>query len=138
MKTPYVVAVLAATVSAQTVNLTVPAPGQQITAGQDLVVQIQRPTAATGSMEVAVVIGMASCAAEACWPPSSSMGSILYSGPYDPEYRDPMQSPFQNFTVKVPDNLAKGPAQVNVAHMTIIGASAAPFMETRNQSVVIV
>jgi hypothetical protein len=82
----------------------------------------------TGSHEVAIVIGLQSCVSNLCadFAPSDYLGSLLYSGPFNPQYA-PGQAekpPHQNFTVTVPSYISKGAARVSVAHWSLIGVSA--------------
>lgn len=51
------------------------------------------------------------------------MGTILYNGKFNPQYHEPSQPPYQNFSVKVPADFTTGSAQINVAHATLIGVS---------------
>ncbi|KAB8071476.1 hypothetical protein BDV29DRAFT_179133 [Aspergillus leporis] len=137
MKAPYFLALLVATVSAQNAVIGYPAEGQQIAQGEELVVQVQRPNSLTGSVEVAVAIGVAFCASSPCFAPKDSIGTILYNGPFKPEYHETSQPPYQNFTVQIPDSAAEGTAQINVAHVAIVGASTWPFFETLNRTVTV-
>ncbi|GLB41551.1 hypothetical protein LshimejAT787_1001510 [Lyophyllum shimeji] len=121
-------------VSAQSINIGYPQDGATVQAGSNLTVEIDRPNTLSGSTEIAVVIGVQSCASSPCHSPADGLGNILYNGGYKPQYNQPPDSkpPHQNFTVTIPSTLAKGKALLGVAHMTLIGAGAAPILETRN------
>ncbi|KAE8161896.1 hypothetical protein BDV40DRAFT_266592 [Aspergillus tamarii] len=136
MKAPYFIAFLAAAVSAQNAFIGLPKKDQEITAGENLVVQVQRPNSLTGSKEMGVAIGVASCASNPCMAPKDTLGTLLYNGPFKPEYHDNL-GPYENFTVTIPDSIAKGDAQINVAHVAIVGASAWPYLDLLNQTVVV-
>ncbi|KAB8230223.1 uncharacterized protein BDW43DRAFT_170263 [Aspergillus alliaceus] len=137
MMTPIFIALLAAVASAQNAAIGFPKQGQEITPGDNLVVQVQRPNTLTGSQEVGVVIGLSSCASKPCFSPQDSMGTVLYNGPFKPVYHETSQPPYQNFTVQIPDSAVKGDAQINVAHVAIVGASAWPYLDLLNQTVVV-
>jgi hypothetical protein len=80
----------------------------------------------TGSTEVAVVIGFWHCggATSICPAPSDVLGSILYNGPYDPEFHTGVaKPPHQNFTVTIPSTAQAGKAQLSVAHFSLVGVS---------------
>lgn len=77
----------------------------------------------TGSTEIAVVIGVSSCASSPCQPADEVMGTILYQGPFDPQNHEPSQPPYQNFTVTLPNLIATGNAQINVARAALVGVS---------------
>jgi hypothetical protein len=83
---------------------------------------VESQNSLTGSEEVAVVIGIQSCATRACISPSEFMGNILYNGQFNPQYHEPYLPPYQNFTVQVPSSFS-GTALIGVAHVTLIGVS---------------
>ncbi|KAJ7598972.1 hypothetical protein C8J56DRAFT_769687 [Mycena floridula] len=138
--TAFTAALYALIVSAQSVNIGFPADGAQVKAGQSLVVEVDRPDTISSSQEVAIVIGFSSCSSR-CLPPLSSMGTVLYNGPYAPIFQ-PNQTvakpPHQNFTVTIPTSATVGKAQLNLAHFLLLGASLGPFLETRNISLNVV
>ena len=72
---------------------------------------------------MAVAIGISSCASNVCVEADEVMGTILYNGKFNPQYHEPSQPPYQNFSVKIPAEFTAGTAQINVAHATLIGVS---------------
>ncbi|KAH1277957.1 hypothetical protein KXW35_003733 [Aspergillus fumigatus] len=137
MKVPCFLLFLAATVSAQRVAVGLPAEGEKLAPGSSTVVQIQRPGSLTGSQEIAVAIGLSSCADSTCHSPEDVMGTIVYNGPFRPEHHESSLPPYQNFSVNVPEAFATGTAQLNIAHVSLVGAGPFPFMETLNRTVLI-
>jgi hypothetical protein len=137
MNVPYFLVFLAATASAQNVAIGLPSAGENLTPGSSTVIQIQRPNSLTGSQEIAVAIGLSSCADSKCYAPEDVMGTILYNGPFKPEYHESSQPPYQNFSVNIPEAIGKGTAQLNIAHVSLVGAGPFPFMETLNRTVLI-
>ncbi|KAF7377905.1 hypothetical protein MSAN_00214200 [Mycena sanguinolenta] len=129
-------AVFAATALAQAVDIGAPAAGTTVSAGSNITVEIDRPDSLTASTEVAVVIGFLSCGASGCPPPSETLGTILYNGPYDPEFSNDgsgvNKPPHQNFTVTIPSSASSGPAQLGVIHLALVGLSETPLFETLN------
>ncbi|KAN0076699.1 hypothetical protein V8E55_010554 [Tylopilus felleus] len=123
---------------AQDVDVGLPTYKQTVNAGSALIVQVQRPNFLSSSEEVAVVIGLQSCSNGPCIPPSSYMGTILYNGPFDPQYHEVYLPPYQNFTVQVPSSFTTGTALIGVAHVALIGAGFYPILQTVNQTVTIV
>ncbi|KAF4772079.1 hypothetical protein HAV15_004870 [Penicillium sp. str.  len=77
----------------------------------------------TGSTEIAVVIGISTCASTACPPAGEVMGTILYHGGFDPQYHEASQLPYQNFTVTVPTLITAGNGQINIANVVLVGVS---------------
>ncbi|KAF4617367.1 hypothetical protein D9613_006158 [Agrocybe pediades] len=118
----------------QTIAIGAPADLSSVHAGSNLNVEVDRPNSLSGSTEVAIVIAINSCHNTTCVPPDAILGSILYNGPYKPALQNaaPFKPPHQNFTVKIPESLQKGRAQLAVYHVALIGAGPAPFTETRN------
>lgn len=125
--------------SAQNAVIGYPPDGHSVSPGDNLTVQIQRPNTLTSSEEVAVVIGLQTCAASGgvCASPEYMMGQILYNGPFDPQYRDPTSAPYENFTVQIPSGMEKGLAQIGVIHLTLIAAGLFPMMEVLNKSITV-
>ncbi|KAJ7080584.1 hypothetical protein B0H15DRAFT_953455 [Mycena belliarum] len=133
-------ALLATTAFAQRIAIGAPLDGASVTAGSSITVEVDRPDTLTGSREVAIVIGFLSCSSfpASCPPPSEIIGSILYNGPYDPEFHTNVsfsKPPHQNFTVTVPPAARKGVAQLSVTHFSLVGAGPFPFLETVNITV---
>lgn len=77
----------------------------------------------TGSEEVAVVVGFQSCSPTGCLNPADYMGQILYNGPFNPQFHEPTNPPYENFTVQVPTSATPGSALLEVVHVTLIGVS---------------
>ncbi|KAG1839187.1 hypothetical protein C8R48DRAFT_621813 [Suillus tomentosus] len=114
-----------------------PPQGLSVSPGSNLVVQVERPDTLTGSVEVAVVIGIQSCPGTPCIDPADYMGQILYNGPFDPQFHETYLPPYENFTVQIPSSIASGTALLGVVHVTLVGASAGPLMEILNRTITI-
>ncbi|KAF9255294.1 hypothetical protein L218DRAFT_912490 [Marasmius fiardii PR-910] len=123
-------AVLAATsAAAQRASVGFPKNGSDVTAGQDLLIEVDRPNFQSSALEVAIVLGLASCASYPCSAPSDGgIGRILYYGPFNPQYKldYPRLPPHQNYTVNIPSNIGKGIAQISLTQFDLIGASLTP------------
>ncbi|KAF8552459.1 hypothetical protein OG21DRAFT_1511485 [Imleria badia] len=137
-KSLFALFLFATAVFAQSALIGLPTSNQTASAGNNLIVQVQRPNTLTGSEEVAVVIGLQSCPNSPCASPLSIMGTILYNGPFNPQYHEPYLPPYQNFTVQIPSSFTAGTALIGVAHVTLIGAGLYPDLETLNQAITII
>ncbi|CAI7582295.1 unnamed protein product [Penicillium bialowiezense] len=137
MKFFFTLALFAISALAQRAQIGLPAEGQEIAAGKDIVVQVQRPNSLSGSTEIGVVIGFTSCDSGPCRAADEVLGTVLYNGPFKPVYHESSLPPYQNFTVTVPSSAAKGKGQINVAHATLIGAGPSAFLESFNQTVTV-
>ncbi|KAH7929623.1 hypothetical protein BV22DRAFT_1056483 [Leucogyrophana mollusca] len=122
---------------AQSISIALPQEGANVTAGSDIIIQLDKPMSLTGSEEVAVVIGIESCPSGACAPPSEELGDILYNGPYNPQVVEGAWNPYENFTVQIPSTLS-GKAQIGVAHLYLLGAGLGPILQTLNTTVNVV
>ncbi|KIJ59728.1 hypothetical protein HYDPIDRAFT_100131 [Hydnomerulius pinastri MD-312] len=130
-------AALASSTLAQSITIALPTEGSTVTAGSNIIVQIDKPMSLTGSEEVAVVIGIEPCNNGVCNPPSDGLGDILYNGPYNPQVIQGAWNPYENFTVTVP-SWYSGLAQIDVAHVYLLGAGLAPYLETESTTINIV
>ena len=61
-------------------------------------------------------------------PANEVLGTVVYSGPWDPEYDDADRSkpPHQNFTVTVPAEFTSGQVSLGVVHLSVVGVSVSP------------
>ncbi|KAJ3564315.1 hypothetical protein NP233_g8377 [Leucocoprinus birnbaumii] len=121
--------------AAQSIRIAAPVAGTHLSPGQSTVVEVTTPDFLSSSVEVAVAIGISPCSSGSCRSPSSTLGNLLYSGPYQPQLEGATR--VQNFTVTVPSFIPQGQAIIGVAHFALIGASLQPWLETQNVSVVI-
>lgn len=144
-------AITTTSVLAQSANIGAPADMTEVSAGSNFTVMIDRPVrpnipiiihgtsqlqsqdTLTGSTEVALVIALLSCASNPCPGPSEELGTVLYDGPFDPQFTtEPGTSslpPHENFTLTIPSTFTKGQAQLGVAHFFLLGVSL--FMNAR-------
>ncbi|KAJ6016535.1 hypothetical protein N7540_011126 [Penicillium herquei] len=106
---------------AQNAVINIPERQQTVTAGSDLIVQVLRPNLLTNSQEMALAIGFSFCANGGCSPASEDMGTVVYSGNFNPVSHEEFLPPYQNFTVPIPSSYSSGKAQVNVAHEASAG-----------------
>ncbi|KAG2065787.1 hypothetical protein BDR04DRAFT_1060113 [Suillus decipiens] len=138
MKSILSLALLAVSAFAQSADIGYPPQGLSVSPGSNLTVQIQKPDSLTNSEEVAVVIGIQSCPGKPCSSPMVSMGQILYNGPFNPQFPENMPGPpYENFTVQIPDGIASGTVLIGAVHVTLVGLSLHPLLETLNATITI-
>lgn len=131
MRSLFTLAALVATAFAQGIAIGGPLEGSSISPGSNITVEVDRPNTLTGSQEVAIVIGLLSCASRGTcdtFDVTEVIGSILYVGPYAPAYQPATpgiawKPPYQNFSVQVPVGIPKGPASLTVSHFSLVGVS---------------
>lgn len=126
--------------NAQGSFIRIPSPGATVIAGQNTTVQIVRPDSIEGSQEVGIAIGLVNCPTSPCPPPSSQMGRILYTGPFNPLLHEIPGKAYQNFSVYIPtvaEGDETGTAQIQVARLHLIGAGPSPVLELNNVSITI-
>ena len=149
MKSIFAVLALVAAAYAQGIRIAAPAANSHLVATKDVLVDVERPVSPrsplyshhntydsrlqnghTPSTDVAVIIGLRSCAPSGdcdTIADSGTLGTILYRGTYDPILRTGGGSMYQNYTVAVPDTVGTGSALLSVAHFYAGGVSAALF-----------
>lgn len=125
-------------VCAQSAFINLPAPGSDITAGANFTVQIGLPDNLTGSKEIAIVIALQSCPTGNCLPVSEDMGTILYAGPFNPQFGSGAFIPYEDFSVQVPASFATGQAQLGLAHFNLVGELYWPYLQLANETVYVV
>ncbi|CAI7581212.1 unnamed protein product [Penicillium glandicola] len=138
MKSLFSMVLFIAAAIAQNAVIGLPTENQSINAGKEIIVQVQRPNSLSPSTEIGVVIGFSSCASSPCRDADEVLGTILYNGPFSPVYHETSLPPYENFTVTVPASAALGKGQINVAHAALIGAGPSAFLESLNQTVLVV
>ena len=64
-----------------------------------------------------------------CFPPADALGTILFNGPFNPQFENlpPLFVQHENYTVTVPASLPTGPAQLSVFHVALVGVSGVYF-----------
>ncbi|PIL22939.1 hypothetical protein GSI_15635 [Ganoderma sinense ZZ0214-1] len=134
MKSVNVFAVLALVASAYTqgIKIAAPAANSHVVASQTVLVDVERPNSQTPSTDVAVLIGLRSCAPSgdcAALADSGTLGTILYKGVYDPIERTG-GGMYQNYTVVVPGGVGAGSALLSVAHFYAGGVANSPTIDT--------
>ncbi|OJT12816.1 hypothetical protein TRAPUB_10651 [Trametes pubescens] len=132
----------------QRIAIGAPTEWATVKPGSNITVEVDRPMTLTGSDEVAIAIGLWPCAGfgdeanRTCaeMDVTQVLGNVLYTGTYAPQLPPPPEfekPPYQNFTVTVPANFATGQASLGVAHFSLVGASAMPFLEVANITLII-
>jgi hypothetical protein len=51
------------------------------------------------------------------------MGTVLYNGPFDPQFHETYLPPYQNFSLEIPEGAATDNGIVTVAHFSLVGVS---------------
>jgi len=127
------------TAFSQTITIISPPPGAEITAGQDVTVQLGFGDTLTGVQHVSVVIATFNCAAIDGCPvldaSSPTLGDPLFKGNYTPEFHEGNLPPYENYTVSIPATLTAGTNMLTVAHFMLIGAGATPILQFANVTV---
>ncbi|KAF7338768.1 hypothetical protein MSAN_02199300 [Mycena sanguinolenta] len=129
-----------ATVWAQSTHIGFPLPGTTLHFGKKFTFQLVRPNSIEGSIEVGIAIALLGCPVSqepVCPPPSSQLGEILYTGPFNPTVQARGMF-YENFTLTVPEAdffSSPGRGQLAVARLHLIGGGPAPVLELNNITV---
>ncbi|KAF5352836.1 hypothetical protein D9756_006103 [Leucocoprinus leucothites] len=128
---------LATTASAQRAYIRSPASGVTVHKGQSVVLQLVRPNSIQGSREVGLALSFQTCANGACSDPVNRLGTVLYTGPYDPQLHEIPGNPYENFTLTIPDSefFQPGKAQLISTRLHLIGAGPSATLETNTVDV---
>ncbi|PWY68983.1 hypothetical protein BO94DRAFT_628586 [Aspergillus sclerotioniger CBS 115572] len=106
------------TALSQGIYINSPAPGSQLSAGSSITVQVARYDFIQSVAEIGLGIGFSSCT-NGCPDPTASLGTLGYSGGYDPEFGPGIHDQYENFTMTVPETT--GPAQIGVVRAFLVG-----------------
>jgi len=107
--------------SAQGLTIGAPKAGARVPLGQPLTVQVIKNGHIMASIEVAITIGIVGCPDSSGCPPDSTVGHVLYQGPYNP--RQHSDGFYQNLTVIPPfDESLIGNSLLTVNRFFLIGA----------------
>ncbi|KAI0819522.1 hypothetical protein BC628DRAFT_1413656 [Trametes gibbosa] len=140
MKSVLVFLALSGSAMAQSIALFAPAPNTTVTAGSDLVIDIEKKPSLSGPKDVSVAIGLRSCG-ENCSAVAAfgGLGQVLFQGDYNPQLTPGSGSSagFQNYTVTIPASTPKGPALLVVAHFFLGGAAFVPASEIINTTIIV-
>ncbi|KLO10789.1 hypothetical protein SCHPADRAFT_832040 [Schizopora paradoxa] len=141
MRSVFAVLALAALAAAQRVSIAVPTAGQSIIAGNGAEVVIQKPDSLTSSTEIGVAVLIHHCTQSPCEDTTETLGQVFYAGPFNPQRPSggspgtASGAPFQSFYASVPYDFPKGPAVLNVAHASLVGAGPFFFNEIVNVTI---
>jgi len=122
MKVAFALLALAASAVAQTVSIATPMAGQALSKGQSVEVQVVEPIAQQAVTEIGIAITLYPCSQTPCEDANDSLGTVLYTGPYNPQRTSPTTQPVQGFSVVIPSSFESGPALFSVVHSSLVGA----------------
>ncbi|KAJ3571613.1 hypothetical protein NP233_g3639 [Leucocoprinus birnbaumii] len=123
---------LVTSVSAQRSYIRSPTSGTSVSRGQNVVLQLVRPNSIQGSREVGLALSFQTCPDGTCPSPVNQLGTVLYTGAYNPQLHEIPGNPYENFTLTVPDFdfLPAGKAQFISNRLHLIGAGPSAVLET--------
>ncbi|KAF9258396.1 hypothetical protein L218DRAFT_877279 [Marasmius fiardii PR-910] len=123
---------LATSVLGQASYIRVPSTGTTLHQGRSFTLQIVRPNSIQGSREAGLAVGILHCGAgttlNPCPPPGAQMGTVLYTGVFNPQLHEIPGNPYQNLTINLPLPDVGGPpvgnALLQVSRMHLIGVGS--------------
>ncbi|KAG7088971.1 hypothetical protein E1B28_012917 [Marasmius oreades] len=136
---------LVTSVLGQASYIRVPSQGATLHQGQSSTLQIVRPNSLQGFREAGLAVGILHCGAgtdlNPCPSPGTRMGTVLYTGIFDPQIREIPGNPYQNLTLTLPLPDVGGPpvgnALLQVSRMHLIGAGPSVVLEQNSVAVVV-
>ncbi|KAJ6461090.1 hypothetical protein C8R45DRAFT_912596 [Mycena sanguinolenta] len=121
----------AAAALAQNIYIASPAAGSSVTPGSDITVEVSMPDGQSSWVESALVLGWWPCdgsSNDPCLPASEVLGSLLYNGPFNPNFYNSQNIISQNITVTIPSWTPAGYALLQVANFVLVGAELSPVV----------
>ncbi|KAI0636742.1 hypothetical protein C8Q77DRAFT_522015 [Trametes polyzona] len=139
MKAALVFLAFAGSALAQGIAIFAPSVNATVSAGSDLLVDVEKKPGLSGPSDVSVVIGLRSCDDCTAVAASGGVGQVLFKGDYDPQLVPGSGSSagFQNYTITVPSATPKGPAVLTVGHFFLGGAALVPGAESVSTTIII-
>ena len=77
----------------------------------------------TGSTEVGISIQLHHCTQTPCENADGQLGTVLYTGPFNPQKSSPTTEPVQGIPLVIPTSFESGPAVMSVVHASLVGVS---------------
>ncbi|KIJ18690.1 hypothetical protein PAXINDRAFT_167253 [Paxillus involutus ATCC 200175] len=134
------VALFVSAALAQGITIVLPAAGSTVTPGSSITVQVGTNIFVENLERIAIAIGLQSCpsgSTSGCSTADQGIGTILYTGLFDPVLGPEYTGPYQDFTVTIPASTPAGQANLAVANFFLVGASQLPSMNFANASLII-
>ncbi|EJD01450.1 uncharacterized protein FOMMEDRAFT_158595 [Fomitiporia mediterranea MF3/22] len=119
---------------AQMVSIASPAPGETLTPGSNVVVELDSANGLTNFEHISVALGIAPVPNDTSTP---TIGTMLFAGNYTPQLHEANKPMYQNFSVTIPDGQVAGNSTLSVAHFYLVGAGLEPILEMKNISVML-
>ncbi|KAG5995443.1 hypothetical protein E4U43_003027 [Claviceps pusilla] len=115
---PLLTLALAAVATAQNIYIRRPRPGASLDRAIPFPVIIQTPTNGLTLQEVGLVISLLPCPGDSCPNAGGNIGTVLYSGLFDPQGTP---TPQQTFNITIPGSFPLGAAELLATHFVLIG-----------------
>ncbi|KAF9227333.1 hypothetical protein BS17DRAFT_814222 [Gyrodon lividus] len=132
------VALLASSALAQGITITSPSPGTTVTSGSNITVQVGTNIFIENLETIAIAIGLQSCPVNnGCSTADQGIGTILYTGLFNPSFGPEYYGLYQNFEVTIPSSTPAGQANLAVADFYLVAASQLPEMAFANASLIV-
>ncbi|EIW74007.1 hypothetical protein CONPUDRAFT_140675 [Coniophora puteana RWD-64-598 SS2] len=130
----------AAVAFAQGISYNLPTPGTTVAAGSSFTVRLVQPDQLSTLVPISVAIGIQSCpngTGGSCVPTDEGLGRLLYDGPFNPQFGSEYYSPYEDFNVTVPADLASGEAILGTGYFYLLGALYMPELQVINETITI-
>ncbi|KAG5982694.1 hypothetical protein E4U55_001517 [Claviceps digitariae] len=116
----------AAVATAQNIYIKRPRPGASLDRETPFPVIVQTPTNGTSLQEIALVLSILPCPGNSCPNAGENIGTILYSGPFEPQGQP---TPQQTFNLTIPGSFPVGAAELLATQFVLIGTGHAPMLQ---------
>ncbi|KAF8844282.1 hypothetical protein BDN67DRAFT_978187 [Paxillus ammoniavirescens] len=132
------IALFVSTALAQGITIVSPVPGSTVTSGSSITIRVGTNIFIENLETIGIAIGLQSCPnGSGCSTADQGIGTILYTGPFNPLLGPEYYGPYQDFTVTIPSSTPAGQANLAAADFYLVGASQVPEMAFANASLII-
>ncbi|KIK99432.1 hypothetical protein PAXRUDRAFT_526999 [Paxillus rubicundulus Ve08.2h10] len=120
------VALFVSAAIAQGITIVSPTPGSTVTSGSTITVQVGTNIFIENLETIGIAIGLQSCPnGSGCYTADESIGTILYTGLFNPSFGPEYYGPYQDFAVTIPSSTPAGQANLAVADFFLVGEPSA-------------
>ncbi|KIJ65470.1 hypothetical protein HYDPIDRAFT_27471 [Hydnomerulius pinastri MD-312] len=134
------VALLVSSAVAQGISINFPTAGTTVTAGSTITVEVGMGDFIENLETIGIAIGLQSCPSPGvgyCSTADQGIGTILYTGPFNPAFGPKYYNIYQDFNVTIPASTPAGQANLAAADFFLVGLSQVPNMNFANASLII-
>ncbi|KAH7882550.1 hypothetical protein F5I97DRAFT_1931096 [Phlebopus sp. FC_14] len=115
-----------------------PTSGTTVTPGSNITVQVGMGDFIENIETVGLAIGLQSCGGSiSCGSPLDGVGTVLYTGSWNPSFGPEYYNIYQDFNVTIPASTASGSANLAVVGYYLVALSNVPTLVPANATLTV-